>query len=220
MFFSKTFFTTFLLSALALGAPLADPDPAADALEARATPAPPATAFGLVAIAPGTPIHQHRISASNSGLHLLSPNRDAQCGPDSTQRRPFAAFTLRDGGQWFLWDPKTGSRRQQLWSDVSGMGQGALQYTRDRREANGLNKNRITTEEFGFMGAGTKERPSYLTWRGDHEFIACPSAGGGEGAWSVWLSAGVAQPGGNKGCKKFRARAVELPKALGCKYSN
>ncbi|KAK7725386.1 hypothetical protein SLS57_003863 [Botryosphaeria dothidea] len=222
MLFLKTILTTALLSPLTLAAPLADaPDPVADALEPRNTPAPPPSAFGLVAHAPGQPFDKLRISAARGGLALGAPNRDAVCGPRSDQKRPFAAFTLRGDGEWYLWDPKTGSRRQRVWSDVSGMGQGVLQYTKDERQARGLNLDRITTSEFGFMGAGTPERPSYMTWRRKNEFIACPSGKDGKGGpWSVWLNTGVKNPGWNKNCKPFRARTVQLPRALGCKYTN
>ncbi|KAB2575253.1 hypothetical protein DBV05_g6183 [Lasiodiplodia theobromae] len=139
-------------------------------------PHPPPTPFTLVVIASGQPFHNQQLSASSSGLEIGKPNADAHCSDGTKQDH--AAFILRDG--WFLYNNATdaSTQQQQLWSDA------------DR-----LNHNRITTDEFGFIGAGT----SSPTWNIDSETIACPSSSKNEGrAWCVWLNAGVQNPGDNK----------------------
>ncbi|KAH7030203.1 hypothetical protein B0J12DRAFT_732437 [Macrophomina phaseolina] len=212
---------TLLLTTLAAAAPA--PDAVLDALAPRDTPLPPPSAFGLVAHAPGRVFDGARIAAKQGGLVLQTTNLDARCGPHSDQTRRFAAFTNKNTDSVYLWDPKTGSKRQQLWCDVSGMGQGVCQYTRDEEQARGLNKNRITTTEFGFRGPGTEESPSELVWRGKTRWIACPRDGkrGSKGPWSVRLAVGGGDnPGGNRNCRRFSARVVQLPGALGCHYTN
>lgn len=50
------------------------------------------------------------------------------------------------------------------------------------------------------------------------EFVACPSSYI-EGAWSLWVSVGIGQPGGNENCVKVSAHAVDEPKPISCHYS-
>lgn len=49
-------------------------------------------------------------------------------------------------------------------------------------------------------------------------FIACPNSI--DGAWSLWVSAGVNQPGGNEGCLSISARATEVKNPDSCVYTS
>ena len=89
---------------------------------------------------------------------------------------------------------------------MDGTGQGKLGYTtgaqpgprNGERETFAVDDN----DNLTFNGAG---------------FIACPNAI--DGAWSVWVNAGVANPGGNKDCLGFTARAVENEDPNSCVYT-
>lgn len=49
------------------------------------------------------------------------------------------------------------------------------------------------------------------------DLIACPNSI--DGAWSIWASAGVANPAGNKDCTGIAARVEETKNPNGCKYT-
>lgn len=48
--------------------------------------------------------------------------------------------------------------------------------------------------------------------------IACPNSI--DGAWSVWVAAGVDQPAGNSDCLGFSARAVQIDEPTKCLYTS
>lgn len=50
-----------------------------------------------------------------------------------------------------------------------------------------------------------------------HDLIACPNSI--DGAWSIWASAGNANPGGNKDCVGIAARIEETSNPNGCRYT-
>ncbi|KAF4304321.1 hypothetical protein GTA08_BOTSDO08120 [Botryosphaeria dothidea] len=170
-------------------------------------PNPPAAAtnrtFGIMALRSASPIHFLSVVATQSGLQL-GKKQDAACDKPSD----YATFLLDNStAKLFLYDgPK--SSYQQLYTDRSGMGQGVLQYTRTRDQT--LNPNRIETTGF----VVPKDSPD-LQFK-DVGFLACPGTGD---IWSVWLDAGVANPGGITGCLGFSARAVDTTDPVACVYT-
>jgi len=47
--------------------------------------------------------------------------------------------------------------------------------------------------------------------------IACPNSI--DGAWSIWASAGIANPAGNSECVSIGARVIEDAEPVGCRYT-
>lgn len=52
---------------------------------------------------------------------------------------------------------------------------------------------------------------------GGSDLIACPNSI--DGAWSIWASAGVANPAGNEDCTGIAARVEETQNPNACKYT-
>ncbi|RSL69687.1 hypothetical protein CEP54_002238 [Fusarium duplospermum] len=166
-----------------------------------AAPQQPTNTFELLALRNGSPIHFSGVQASESRLTLKKAKQGASCtaGPADNH----AIFELI-GENLFLYDKP---RRQQMWVDRSGMGQGILGYTTG---AQPLGKN--------FEQTGWKvDKNGNLNFKGSG-LIACPSSQK-NGPWSIWVSVGINQPGGNKGCVPFTARAIKNSKPTGCEYS-
>ncbi|KAF3353832.1 hypothetical protein VdG1_04561 [Verticillium dahliae VDG1] len=116
-----------------------------------------------------------------------------------------ATFYLNDDGGLYLYS--TSATPQQLYADRSGMGQGNLGYTTGAQPPprNGERTGWVLDEvgDLTLNGAG---------------FIACPNSI--DGAWSLWVSAGVNQPGGNEGCLSISARATEVKNPDSCVYTS
>lgn len=90
---------------------------------------------------------------------------------------------------------------------MNEIGQGKLGFTTGAQPAP-RNAERDTFEldasdDLTFNGAG---------------FLACPNAI--DGAYSVWVSSGVNNPGGNEDCVGISARAVEVKEPNSCVYTS
>ncbi|KAI2463891.1 cell wall protein PhiA [Annulohypoxylon bovei var. microspora] len=188
------FFKTFTAAAsLFLGVSTALPQAAGGSLSSDAK-------FTLMALRSASDIHFAGFEAAKSSLFLHLPSQDASCDAGAAES---ATFYLKDGGLYLY---AASAAPQQLYADRSGMGQGKLGYTTGAQPAptNG-ERTPFTLDENNDLtldGAG---------------FLACPNSI--DGAWSVWVSAGVDQPAGNSGCLSFSARAVEAPTPNGCLYT-
>ncbi|RYP21446.1 hypothetical protein DL765_002236 [Monosporascus sp. GIB2] len=157
--------------------------------------------FTLMALRSASPVHFASFSAAQSNLFLHMPRQDATCDGEDPG---YATFYLNDGGL-FLY--AASATPQQIYADRSGMGQGNLGYiTGAQRPPRNAEVDGWVVDESGNLsldGAG---------------FIACPDSI--EGAWSLWIDAGVAQPGGNSGCLGISVRAVEAAKPVSCRYTS
>ncbi|RSL93364.1 hypothetical protein CDV31_014746 [Fusarium ambrosium] len=175
--------------------------PSSPPASSQQPPQQPTNTFELLALRNGSPIHFSGVQASESRLTLKKAKQGASCtaGPADNH----AIFELL-GENLYLYDKP---RRQQMWVDRSGMGQGILGYSTG---AQSLGKN--------FEQTGWKvDKNGNLNFKGSG-LIACPSSQK-NGPWSIWVSAGVNQPGGNKGCVPFTARVIKNSKPTGCEYS-
>ncbi|KAF3054863.1 hypothetical protein GL218_07730 [Daldinia childiae] len=161
--------------------------------------APDAT-FSLMALRSASEVHFAGFEAAKGSLFLKLPSQNASCDAGPAD---YATFYLKDGGLYLY---AASATPQQLYADRSGMGQGKLGYTTGAQPAP-RNGERTTfaldeSNDLTLNGAG---------------FLACPNSI--DGAWSVWVSAGVDQPAGNEGCLGFSARAVEVSNPNGCLYT-
>jgi hypothetical protein len=160
--------------------------------------------FQLMSLRSASPIHFGQFNAADDRIFINHPSQGAEClkgdgnGP--------ATFQLnKEDGTLFLY--KVGNPRQELWVDRSGMGQGLVGYTSG---AQGLPRN-------GEREGWEVNETGNLSFDGA-ELIACPSDI--DGAYSVWVSAGVDQPGGNEGCLGLSARTIEVAEPDQCTYTN
>ncbi|KAH6989112.1 hypothetical protein AUP68_04443 [Ilyonectria robusta] len=161
----------------------------------------PATSntFEVLALRPATGIHFTGFQASNNNIMLKMSQQGATC---KTATDNLATFKLVDGNLFLYHE---GSTPQQLFVDRSGMGQGKLGYTTNvkdipaRWERKGWAVD--SNGDLKFSGSG---------------FIACPV---GDGTWSVWVNAGVSQPGGGQGCLTLTARPIKINKPNSCTYT-
>ncbi|RYO76345.1 hypothetical protein DL762_009810 [Monosporascus cannonballus] len=153
-----------------------------------------------MALRSASPVHFASISASQSNLFLHLPKQGASCDVEDPG---YATFSLIDGGL-FLY--AASATPQQIYVDRSGMGQGKLGYiTGAQPPPRNAEMDGWVVDESGNLsldGAG---------------FLACPDSI--EGSWSLWIGAGVAQPGGNSGCLGISARVVEAAKPISCYYT-
>jgi len=93
----------------------------------------------------------------------------------------------------------------QISSTNYSIGQGVIGYTTGAQPApkNGERKGwAVKNEHLQFDGK---------------DLIACPNSI--DGAWSIWASAGVANPGGNKNCVGIAARVEYTKNPNGCVYT-
>ncbi|OJJ54844.1 hypothetical protein ASPSYDRAFT_35513 [Aspergillus sydowii CBS 593.65] len=169
------------------------------ALTASAQPTAPET-FGLIAIHSGSGVQNSGFNAALGSVFAGLSGQNATCeGSDDG----FATFYIKDEAL-FLYGP-SGST-QQVYVDRSGMGQGKLGYT--------------TGDE---SGPRNGERTGWAIDNSNHlqfdgsSLIACPNSIGG--AYSIWVSAGVANPGGNENCVGIAARVEKTEKPVPCTYS-
>ncbi|KAI0424541.1 hypothetical protein F5Y09DRAFT_324088 [Xylaria sp. FL1042] len=162
--------------------------------------------FGLMALRSASPIHFAQFSAARSSIFLNLPSQNTTCddGTKPTTANS-ATFTLSEDGGLYLYS--TSAPYQQLFVDRSGMGQGVTGYTTGAQPGprNG-ERTKFSVDESGYLsfnGAG---------------FIACPNSI--DGAWSIWVDAGVSNPGGNSGCLGLTALAVKITDAPNsCSYT-
>ncbi|KAI1419993.1 hypothetical protein F5Y12DRAFT_775061 [Xylaria sp. FL1777] len=162
--------------------------------------------FGLMALRSASPIHFAQFDAALSSIFLNLPSQNATCD-DGTKpvAGDSATFTLSEDGGLYLYS--TDAPFQQLFVDRSGMGQGKLGYTTGAQPI----------PHYGERTTFAIDENGYLSFNGAG-FIACPNSI--DGAWSVWVDAGVSNPGGNSDCLGLSALAV---KAVGapnsCSYT-
>lgn len=198
--FAKIFTAATLLTAASAGC--TRPSATSSAPVSTSTTAPSNGKFGIMALRSASPIHFAQTSAEDGYLKLLSTETGAVCTGDNGGS---AVFYVKDGSL-FLYTAE-GAPVQQFWVDRSGMGQGIIGYSTGGPGSNPRNSETVgfavdATGNLNFDGAG---------------FIACPNAL--NGGWSVWVGAGVANPGGNSDCLGFSARTVEKTNPFPCEYS-
>ena len=160
--------------------------------------------FELMSLRSASPIHFGRVNAADNDLFINHPNQNAEC-LKSDGNGP-AIFQLNKEDKT-LWLYKVGNPRQQIWVDRSGMGQGNVGYISG---VQGLPRNAERegwevdeTGNLSFNGAG---------------LLACPSTI--EGAYTIWVDAGVTAPGGSEGCLGFSGRTIEVAEPDMCTYTN
>ncbi|KAI1361565.1 hypothetical protein F5Y08DRAFT_15307 [Xylaria arbuscula] len=174
-----------------------------------ATPSPtigPNEPFGILSLRSASPIHFAQFQAALSSIFLDLPSQNSTCddGEKPTEAN-YATFTLSEDGGLYLY--AASATPQQLFVDRSGMGQGKLGYTTGAQPGprNG-ERTGFSIDEYGdlsFNGAG---------------FIACPNSI--DGAWSVWVDAGVVNPGGNSDCLGLAARTTKIEQDVNsCSYT-
>ncbi|OLN86996.1 Cell wall protein phiA [Colletotrichum chlorophyti] len=165
-------------------------------------PALPADAkFQLMSLRSASPVHFSRFQAAKGSIFLQLPSQNATCDSEDTGA---ATFYLKDGGLYLY---AASATPQQLYADRSGMGQGNLGYTTGAQPGprNG-ERTGWTIDSYGDLtldGAG---------------FLACPNSI--EGAWSIWVSAGINNPAGNTGCLGISVRAVQINEPNSCSYTS
>ncbi|GAP83025.1 putative cell wall protein [Rosellinia necatrix] len=152
--------------------------------------------FTLLSLRSASAVHFGQVSAALNSVFVNLPAQNATCDDGAAPTQPgYATFTLSEAGELYLY--AASATPQQLYADRSGMGQGKLGYT------TGAEPAPRNAERAGFaVGAD-----GALTLAGAG-FLACPDSV--DGAWSVWVDAGVANPAGNTGCLGFSARAVKV----------
>ncbi|KAL2802830.1 hypothetical protein BJX63DRAFT_98077 [Aspergillus granulosus] len=155
--------------------------------------------FGLVAISSGDAVHFSGFNAALRSIFAGLPSQNATCdGADDG----FATFYIEDGAL-FLYGPN----EQQIFVDRSGMGQGKIGYT-------------VGDES----GPRNGERTGWAINSNNHlqfdgnDLIACPNSI--DGAYSIWASAGISNPGGNEGCVGIAARVEKESEPISCTYSS
>jgi hypothetical protein len=169
---------------------------------ASAAPNPDVEVFQAVALRSASPVHHTYLQASENGLFLKLKDQGASC--DSGVKADAATFSIdKKTGEVLLYS--TGNPRQQLFTDRSGMGQGVLQY---RTGAQPL-CTRCEQDKWAINEDG------HLQYDGK-DFRACPLD---DGSYSVWVSAGVDNPGGNKDCLGFSLITSKVEKPVGCLYT-
>lgn len=157
--------------------------------------------FSLLAIRSGSSIQYATFAAAKSSLFANLPAQNASCDVPGTNT---ATFTLTNGTLNLY---AASATPQTFYVDRSGMGQGKLGYTTGAQPAP-RNAER----------AGWEIRDGYLYFA-DAGLIACPNSI--DGAWSVWVSTGIADPAGNSNCTAFAPKVVEVAEGsqVGCLYT-
>ncbi|CAI7672274.1 unnamed protein product [Penicillium viridicatum] len=164
-----------------------------------AAPSTQSKTFGVVAIHSGSGVQNAAFNAAKGSIFAGLPSQGASCARPQEQQ---ATFYI-DGGALYLYDQS--ATPQQIYVDRSGMGQGLIGYT------TGAQPTPKNSEREGWT-----EKDGHLQF-GGHDLIACPNSI--DGAWSIWASAGIANPAGNTDCVGIAARVVETSNPNGCSYT-
>ncbi|CAI7643486.1 unnamed protein product [Penicillium glandicola] len=167
---------------------------------ASAAPSAQSTTFGLVAIHSGSAVQNVAFNAAKSSIFAGLPSQGASCARADEQQ---ATFYLSDGAL-YLYD--TSATPQEIYVDASGMGQGKIGYTTGAEPAPTNSQRTGWTQVDGTLQFG------------GNDLIACPNSI--DGAWSIWASAGVANPAGNSDCVSITARVEETTTPNGCSYTS
>lgn len=169
---------------------------------ASAAPNPDVKVFQAVALRSASPIHHTYLQASENGFALKLKDQGASC--DKGAKEDAATFSLNTKtGEMLLYSRS--NPRQQAFTDRSGMGQGLMGY---RTGAQPL-CTRCEQDKWAITKDGE------LQYDGK-KFRACPQE---DGSYSVWVSAGVDNPAGNKDCVSVSFTTSKVTKPVGCLYS-
>lgn len=176
---------------------------AAPALQQRQSNStiPDNTPFGLISIRSGSDLQYSSFAAAQGGLAISLGDQGATCESDINT----ATFYLSQGAL-YLYTPSNVT--QQVYTDRSGMGQGVVQYSTTPGGPQPGKNSETTGWELDTTGD--------LTFKGV-DFIACPR--GNSSTYSVWVSAGVVNPGGSSNCVGIVARAVPATNPISCTYT-
>ncbi|KAK2038962.1 cell wall protein PhiA [Colletotrichum somersetense] len=158
--------------------------------------------FKLQVDAINTPINLKHFQAANNSVFVGLPKQGALCSDPTENEATF--FVDAQDGRLNLYSGT--AVPQVMFADRSGMGQGKFGYT------TGVQPPPSNAEQTGWVGNEAGD----LTLSGAN-FIACPNSI--DGAWSIWVDAGVTNPAGNTGCVPISARLVAIPKPVGCDYT-
>ncbi|KAJ5087112.1 hypothetical protein NUU61_008419 [Penicillium alfredii] len=169
------------------------------AATASGFPAAQSNTFGLVAIHSGSGVQNSGFNAAKSSIFTGLPSQNASCARPKEQD---ATFYINDGAL-YLYDQS--ATPQEIFVDRSGMGQGKIGYTTGAQP---------TPKNSERKGWAIKE--DHIQFAGN-DLIACPNSI--DGAWSIWASAGVANPAGNKDCVGIAARVEKTSNPNGCLYT-
>ncbi|KAF7592525.1 hypothetical protein BBP40_012748 [Aspergillus hancockii] len=157
------------------------------------------TYFGVIAIHSGSGVQNSAFNAAKGSIFAGLKDQGASCARPNEQS---ATFVINDG-VLSLYDKS--ATPQDIYVDRSGMGQGKIGYTTGAQPAP---KN---AERKGWA-----IQDGHLQFDGS-SLIACPSI---EGSYSIWASAGIANPGGNENCIGIAAHVVETKDPNGCSYTS
>lgn len=171
---------------------------AAPSMQLRSTIA-AGDAFGLTALRSGSAVHLSPFQAFQSSIFAGSAAQGASCGTATET----ATFTLNEAGELGLYS--TGAPVQTTYVDASGMGQGVFKYTTGA-EPIGAN---------GQRGTFALDDSDNLSFNGN-SFIACPYL---DDSYSIWVSSGVPNPGGNSNCTGISVRATKIDAPVSCLYT-
>ncbi|KAA8642778.1 hypothetical protein EYZ11_002924 [Aspergillus tanneri] len=174
---------------------------ASAAATAAATPVADSQAntFGVIAIHSGSGVQNAAFNAAKSSLFAGLPNQNASCARPDEQ---FATFYIQDGSL-FLYDAS--ATPQEIFVDRSGMGQGKIGYT------TGAQQTPRNSERKGWA-----IKDGHLEFDGK-SLIACPNSI--DGAYSIWVSVGIENPGYNKDCIGIAGRVEPTSNPNGCRYT-
>ncbi|KAM0293742.1 hypothetical protein HYE67_000054 [Fusarium culmorum] len=161
-----------------------------------------ATTYNAAAVSSNKNINGSALQASKSGFALKLKSQGAACDKGLTENK--VTFSINKDGELNLY---TFQNSQVAYVDRSGMGQGKLGYATIADKGLVIPKNGETK---GWKVAANGD----LTFDGKG-LIACPY----DGSYSLWVSAGVNNPGGNSDCQAVTIRAKKDDKAVACQYS-
>ncbi|KAJ5805161.1 hypothetical protein N7474_011048 [Penicillium riverlandense] len=156
-------------------------------------------AFGIVAIHSGSDVQYSSFNAAKGTIFAGLKKQGARCARPKEQD---ATFYIKNGAL-YLYD--TSATPQEIFVDRSGMGQGVIGYD---TLAQG-------TPKYGER-KGWAIKDGHLQFAGNH-LIACPHSI--DGAWSIWVSVGDANPGDNKNCVGIAARIEKISNPNACHYT-
>ncbi|KAJ5231942.1 uncharacterized protein N7469_006530 [Penicillium citrinum] len=166
---------------------------------AAAAPSAHSDTFGVIAIHSGSGVQNSGFNAAKSSLFAGLSKQGASCARPKEQD---ATFYIKDGAL-YLYDKS--ATPQEIYVDRSGMGQGKIGYTTGAQPAPRNSERK-----------GWAVKDGHLQFAGN-DLIACPNSI--DGAWSIWASAGVSNPAGNKDCVGIAARIEKTSNPNGCLYT-
>jgi len=157
------------------------------------------TIFTLEAISTDTPeIQGAGLKADKGHFYLNHPGSGSSCGPEFNGQ----FFRTAESAVYLYTDYPP----NELYTVRSAMGQGLFGYS------TGVQSPFKNAERTGWVF----DSENNLTLDGAG-FIACPNAVGG--GWSVWVDAGISNPGGNSECVPITVRGTTVDKPVKCMYS-